>query len=101
MELFARAVAAVGGYEFVLVTVGQKGIGTLVHAEYDVAAVAAVTAHGAAVGDVLFAVEGDGAVSAVACLDINFYVVKEIHRSSESFFLSELGFVLMMGSSPR
>ena len=49
----------------------KQGGGTGVYLKDDVAAVPAVTAVGAAVRHILFAVKGNGAVAAVARLDID------------------------------
>ena len=75
VELGALAVAAVSCHKFALVAEGKKGVRALVNAENDVAAMATVTAVGAAVRDVLFPMEGNCAVAAVSCLEINFYVI--------------------------
>ena len=71
MELASFAVLAVLGDEFAFVTEGEERVRTLVHAEDDIAASAAVPAVGAAVRHILLTVKGDGAVPAVARLDID------------------------------
>ena len=81
VELLGHAVTAVLGGEVVLVAVSQQGIGTLVHAKDDITAIAAVTPAGAAVGDVLLSVEGNGTVPAVAGLQVDFYVVEKLHKN--------------------
>ena len=55
----------------------RKRVYVLVRNKHDVTAVSAVTAVGSAVGNVLFAVEGNDAVSAVACLDENLYIIEK------------------------
>ena len=75
VHLARLAVSAVFGDEFALVAEGKQGVGALVDAQDDVAAPAAVTAVGSARGDIFFAAEGDGAVSAVSRLDIDFYMI--------------------------
>ena len=67
------------GFEMVLVSVSQQGVGALVDAEDDVTAVSAVASAGASVGDVFLAMEGNGTVSAVTGFDVDFYVIKKLH----------------------
>ena len=85
MEFLPGSISAVLRHEAVLEAVGKQGVGIPIHAEHDVAAVAAVAAGGAAVRDVLLSVEGDGTVAAVACLYIYLDVIKEIHSLLPSF----------------
>ena len=85
VEFLPGSVSAVLCHEAVLETVGKQGVGIPIHAEHDVAAVAAVAAGGAAVRDVLLPVEGDGTVAAVACLYVYLDVIKEIHSLLPSF----------------
>ena len=71
MELASFAVLAVLGDELAFVTEGEERVRALVHAEDDIAASAAVAAVWAAVRHILLTVKGDGAVPAVARLDID------------------------------
>ena len=73
--LATHTVCAVLGHEFSLVSEGEKGVRALVNAEDYIAAATAVAAVGTARGDVFFSMEGNGTVTAVACLNINFYIV--------------------------
>ena len=72
VKFLAAAVAAVFGHEFAVVAEKEQRGGAGIDLEDDVTAVAAVTAGGAAPGNVFLAVEGYGTVAAVTGLDVNF-----------------------------
>ena len=93
VEFSALAVFTVLRDEFVLIAECKQGISSFVHAEYYVTSVSAVTAVGPTVRNVLFASEGYGAVTAVACFYVYFYVIYKhflpplkIKRSKSKFF---------------
>ena len=87
----ALAVLAVGSYIFSLIAKVHQGGEIVVHPEDDAAAVAAVAAVGAALGDVLLPVKGHGAVAAVAGLHGDFYLIdKHIFIA----FLRCMGFLI-------
>ena len=71
----ALAVLAVGSYIFPLIAKIHQGGEIVVHPKDDAAAVAAVAAVGAALGDILLPVKGHGAVAAVAGLHGDFYLI--------------------------
>ncbi len=66
VELAAGAVAAVLRNEFALVAEGKQGVASGIDAKDDASALSAVAAVGAAVRDVFFTSEGNGAVAAVS-----------------------------------
>ena len=75
MHFTRHAVLTVLGNELTLVAEGEKGVCALVNSKNDIAASAAVTAVGTARRNVLFSMEGNGTVTAIACLDINFNII--------------------------
>ena len=83
-ELVTLAVLAVAGYELVLITESEQGVGALINAENYASALAAVSAVGAAVRNVFLAVKGYRTISAVACLYVNFNV---IYKHKNAFLL--------------
>src|SRR5580704_7437835 len=75
MAVRAFAVSAAPGFEFTIVTVAQQSVVVRIGFDVDVAAVAAITARGAATGDVLLPAKRDAAIATVARFDRDFCFV--------------------------
>jgi hypothetical protein len=75
VELGSHAVAAVTRNEFTLISECKQGIRARINTENYISAVSAVSTRGAACRNVFLSVKGYSAVSAVTCLNIDFYLV--------------------------
>src|SRR5690606_16141507 len=79
VHLAALAVVAGLGLEMLLVAEVDQGVQPIGRLDPDVAALAAVAAVGAAVGNEFFATERDGARAAVAGANIDLGLIEELH----------------------
>src|SRR5690606_12076342 len=79
VHLAALAVVAGLGLEMLLVAEVDQGVQPIGRLDPDVAALAAVAAVRAAVGNELFATERDGARAAVAGANVDLGLVEELH----------------------
>ena len=82
----ALAVFAVLGCKFALIAECKKGVCTLVNSDDNITAPAAVAAIRTACGYIFLAAEGNGTVTAVACLYVNFnFIYKHIISFRDGF----------------
>ncbi len=87
----ARAVFAAPGFEMLLIAEVDQRVEIVHTLRPDVAALAAVTAVGAAVFDELFTPERDAAIAAVAGEDVDLGLIEEFHGSNNWGLLARSG----------